>query len=38
VAEKLPGRVLSLPMHTELEEDQLALICEHISAFFKRQL
>jgi len=36
VAEKLSGRVLSLPMHTELEEEQVAYICEHISAFFKR--
>jgi UDP-2-acetamido-2-deoxy-ribo-hexuluronate aminotransferase len=36
VAEKLSGRVLSLPMHTEMEEEQLAYICEQISAFFNR--
>ena len=35
VSEKLSGRVLSLPMHTELEEDQLAYICDQIQAFFK---
>ncbi len=35
VAEKLSTRVLSLPMHTELEEDQLAYITDQIRAFFK---
>ncbi|MCP4313874.1 MAG: DegT/DnrJ/EryC1/StrS family aminotransferase [Bacteroidetes bacterium] len=35
-AEKLSGRVLSLPMHTELEEEQLAYICEQINIFFNR--
>ncbi|MCK4747020.1 MAG: DegT/DnrJ/EryC1/StrS family aminotransferase [Bacteroidales bacterium] len=34
VSEKLSGRVLSLPMHTELEEEQLAHICEQIQSFF----
>lgn len=36
VSEKLTGRVLSLPMHTELEEDHLEYICEQIRAFYKR--
>jgi len=35
IAEKLSGQVLSLPMHTELETDQLAYICEHIRSFFR---
>lgn len=35
VSEQLSGKVLSLPMHTELEEEQQAYICEQISAFFK---
>jgi len=35
IAERLSGQVLSLPMHTELDNNQLAYICEHISAFFK---
>ncbi|MEN8158187.1 MAG: DegT/DnrJ/EryC1/StrS family aminotransferase [Bacteroidota bacterium] len=35
VAEKLSGRVLSLPMHTELEEEQLAHICSGIQSYFK---
>ena len=35
VAEALSGQVLSLPMHTELEEEQLAFICQQIAAFFK---
>ncbi len=30
----LSGRVLSLPMHTELEEEQLVHICEQIKAYF----
>ena len=34
VSEKLSGMVLSLPMHTELEEEQLATICGEIRAFF----
>jgi UDP-2-acetamido-2-deoxy-ribo-hexuluronate aminotransferase len=35
VAEKLSTRVLSLPMHTELNEEQLAYISDHIITFFK---
>lgn len=35
VSESLSGQVLSLPMHTELEEEQLAYICQEIRAFFK---
>lgn len=35
VAEKLSGRVLSLPMHTELKEEQQVYICQEIKAFFK---
>ncbi len=35
VSERLSTRVLSLPMHTELEEDQLAYITDQIQAFFK---
>ena len=35
VAERLSTRVLSLPMHTELEEEQLAYITDQIHAFFK---
>ena len=34
VAEKLCSSVLSLPMHTELEEDQLFYISEQIRQFF----
>jgi dTDP-4-amino-4,6-dideoxygalactose transaminase len=34
VAEKLSGRVLSLPMHTELKAEQQAYICEQIRDFF----
>ena len=32
---KLSGTVLSLPMHTELDEEQLAYICGAIRAFFE---
>jgi UDP-2-acetamido-2-deoxy-ribo-hexuluronate aminotransferase len=35
VSERLAGRVLSLPMHTELEEEQLAYICGQVHSFFK---
>ena len=35
VSEHLSGRVLSLPMHTELEEEQLDYICQQITAFFR---
>ena len=34
VSEKLSGSVLSLPMHTELDEEQLDYISEQIHAFF----
>lgn len=34
VAEKLSGEVLSLPMHTELEEEQVAYVAEQIKKFF----
>jgi dTDP-4-amino-4,6-dideoxygalactose transaminase len=30
----LTERVISLPMHTEMEDDQLAYICSHVRAFF----
>ena len=35
VSELLSGKVLSLPMHTELEEEQLVYICQQIAAFFR---
>ena len=35
VAERLSTQVLSLPMHTELEEDQLGYITRQITEFFK---
>ena len=34
---KLSGTVLSLPMHTELDEEQLGYVCGGIGAFFKAQ-
>jgi dTDP-4-amino-4,6-dideoxygalactose transaminase len=34
VSEKLCGRVLSLPMHTEMDEEQLSYITGQIRAFF----
>ncbi len=34
VSDELAGRVLSLPMHTELEKDQLTHICDTIKSFF----
>ena len=34
VAEKLSKTVLSLPMHTELDEEQLNYIVEEIKRFF----
>lgn len=30
----LTERVISLPMHTEMADDQLAYICSHVKAFF----
>jgi UDP-2-acetamido-2-deoxy-ribo-hexuluronate aminotransferase len=35
VTEQLSRKVLSLPMHTELEEEQLDYICRQIALFFK---
>ena len=35
VSELLSGKVLSLPMHTELEDEQLVYICQQITAFFR---
>jgi dTDP-4-amino-4,6-dideoxygalactose transaminase len=35
VAENLSEQVLSLPMHTELEQEQQAYICEQIINFYK---
>jgi len=35
VSEELGNRVLALPMHTEMEQDQLAYISDHIQQFFK---
>lgn len=35
VSEALCAKVLSLPMHTELEQEQLAYISEQIQTFFK---
>jgi dTDP-4-amino-4,6-dideoxygalactose transaminase len=37
VAEALSASVLSLPMHTELEKEQLDHICGAVRAFFNRQ-
>ena len=34
-SEELSGRVLSLPMHTELSEEQLHYICKAIKAFYR---
>jgi dTDP-4-amino-4,6-dideoxygalactose transaminase len=34
VSEKIAGRVLSLPMHTELDAEQIAFICEAVKEFF----
>jgi len=33
VTEELTNNVISFPIHTEMEEDQLAFICEHILNF-----
>ena len=30
-------QVISLPMHSELDEDQIDFICEKINEFFKDQ-
>lgn len=34
VAEKLAEQVLSLPMHTELAEEQVSYVCQQIKSFF----
>ncbi|GAA4430912.1 DegT/DnrJ/EryC1/StrS family aminotransferase [Pontibacter saemangeumensis] len=36
VAERLSKCILSLPMHSELKEDQLTYICQHVLEFVKR--
>jgi dTDP-4-amino-4,6-dideoxygalactose transaminase len=36
VAEMLCQSVLSLPMHTELDEEQLAFIVKHVLAFINQ--
>lgn len=36
VAEELAGRVLSLPMHTELDEEQLDYICTKVKEYLNR--
>lgn len=38
VAEKLAASVISLPIHTEMEPDQLSYICSSIRAFFDRHV
>ena len=35
VAESCSKQVLSLPMHTEMDQDQMDFICETINAFFQ---
>jgi dTDP-4-amino-4,6-dideoxygalactose transaminase len=35
VTEKLTDQVISLPMHTELDEEQLKFICTSIKTFFR---
>lgn len=37
VAELLSQSVLSLPMHSELKEDQLAYICQHVLNYVKQE-
>jgi len=37
VAELLSQSVLSLPMHSELKEDQLAYICQHVLTYVKQE-
>jgi dTDP-4-amino-4,6-dideoxygalactose transaminase len=36
VSERLSGEVISLPMHTELEEDQLDHICSSVRSYFNQ--
>jgi dTDP-4-amino-4,6-dideoxygalactose transaminase len=37
VAEKLSRTVISLPIHTEMDESQLSYICETIHEFFAKR-
>ncbi|OKL41314.1 DegT/DnrJ/EryC1/StrS family aminotransferase [Pontibacter flavimaris] len=37
VAELLSQSVLSLPMHSELKEDQLAYVCQHVLSYVKQK-
>lgn len=37
ITDWLTGRVISLPMHTELEEEQLQFITHHVTAFLSKQ-
>lgn len=36
VTEDLTGRVISFPIHTEMDEEQLAFICEHILKYINQ--
>jgi len=36
ITESMSESVFSIPMHTELETDQIEYICQHISDYFKR--
>ena len=36
VAERLSESILSLPMHSELKEDQLSYICQHVLEYVKQ--
>ena len=38
ISENLAKSVLSLPMHTELKQDQLEYICHHILTYVKRHI
>ena len=37
VTDWLTKRVLSLPIHTELDEEQLNHICSHVAAFVNKK-
>jgi len=37
ISNLMSEQVISLPMHSELEEDQIDFICEKINNFFKDQ-
>jgi dTDP-4-amino-4,6-dideoxygalactose transaminase len=36
ITDKLTSKVLSLPIHTELDDEQLAFICSAIKEFVER--